>query len=294
MFLLMLASQYRHGEVVKTLLEIGAQVDLQQDGWSALLSASQNGHGEVVTILLENGAQVDLQNKHSVSVLMIASHDRHGEVVKILLENGDQVDLQDQHGWSALTFACQNGFSEIVKILINNGANVNFFVYNSSALQRASFLGYAEVVKVLLENGAQKDQQRKGISMLRITCQDKPKHFIEIIQSEVNGDENYNFMNRSPLILTGNKRHKPVKVIMHNGSQLNLCDSKPTVMVKSHEGHEEVEKILQDKNCKYYQHRQDDPVPFIITAKNKYKNKLIGQTAEICQTDGLTSLMLLV
>ena len=39
-------------------------MDLQQDGWSALMSASRNGHGEVVKILLEKGAQVDLQNQN--------------------------------------------------------------------------------------------------------------------------------------------------------------------------------------------------------------------------------------
>ena len=58
----MSASKNGHGEVVKLLLEHGAQVDLQEEnGWSALMSASQNGHGEVVKLLLEHGAQVYLQ-----------------------------------------------------------------------------------------------------------------------------------------------------------------------------------------------------------------------------------------
>jgi len=66
----------------------------------------------------------------------------------------------------------------------------------------------------------------------------------------------------------------------------------PAVMVTCHRGHEEVEKILQDNKCKYYQHKQDSPTPFIVTTKDLYKNKLEIQTAEICPTDGFTALML--
>ncbi len=45
----MVASHNGHAEVVKILVENGAQVNLQaKDGWSALMIASQNGHAEVV------------------------------------------------------------------------------------------------------------------------------------------------------------------------------------------------------------------------------------------------------
>ena len=60
--------------------------------------ASENGHDEVVKILLENGAQVDLQQQDCWSALMIAILNRYSEVVKILLENGAQLDLQEQCG----------------------------------------------------------------------------------------------------------------------------------------------------------------------------------------------------
>ena len=46
----------------------------------ALMCASQNGHDEVVKILLENGAQVDLQTEDGVCALMYTSQDGHNEV----------------------------------------------------------------------------------------------------------------------------------------------------------------------------------------------------------------------
>ncbi len=61
--------------------------------------ATQNGHAEVVKVLLENGAQVNLQAEDGWSVLMIASKNGHAEVVQILLENGSQVNLQEKDGW---------------------------------------------------------------------------------------------------------------------------------------------------------------------------------------------------
>ncbi len=59
-----------------------------KDGWStsALSVASRNCHAEVVKILLENGAQVNLQEKDEWSALMIASQNGHAEVVNRLVE----------------------------------------------------------------------------------------------------------------------------------------------------------------------------------------------------------------
>ena len=76
-----------HSEVVKILLENGAQVDLQKEnGWYALMCASPKGHAEVVKILLENGAQVDLQNNEKYTALMLAMEAEHKSVID-LLEN---------------------------------------------------------------------------------------------------------------------------------------------------------------------------------------------------------------
>ncbi len=65
-----------------------------EDVWSALMMASQNGHAEVVKILLENGAQVNLKNKSDRSAFIMASQNGHAEVIQILLQNGAQVNMQ--------------------------------------------------------------------------------------------------------------------------------------------------------------------------------------------------------
>ena len=53
----MMASQNGHLDVVRVLLDKGAEVNAKRiDGTTALMVASQNGHREVVRELLEKGA----------------------------------------------------------------------------------------------------------------------------------------------------------------------------------------------------------------------------------------------
>jgi len=62
-----LASQNRHVEVVKLLLDRGAEIDKQTFGGTALHLASQNGHVEVVRILLQKGAASNIKDSNSLS-----------------------------------------------------------------------------------------------------------------------------------------------------------------------------------------------------------------------------------
>ena len=56
----MLASEENLVEVVVTLCEWGANLELQDHrGWTALATASVNGQSNVVTILCEKGANLE-------------------------------------------------------------------------------------------------------------------------------------------------------------------------------------------------------------------------------------------
>ncbi len=61
------------------------------DGLSALMIASENGHSNVIKVLIEKGAQVNMQNNDGLSALMIASENGHSNVVKVLIEKGAQL-----------------------------------------------------------------------------------------------------------------------------------------------------------------------------------------------------------
>ena len=73
---------------------------------SALASASVFGRNEIVRTLLENGADVDMVGGDYGSALALASAFGQKEVVQILLENGADVNSLGEGNWSPLRFMC--------------------------------------------------------------------------------------------------------------------------------------------------------------------------------------------
>ncbi len=154
---------------------------MNDTGESVLLCVSEAGY--IVKTLLENGAQVDLQNKNKSSALLLASENGRAEVAKILLESGAQVDLQGNDGWSALLVASQNGHDEVVKILLEFMAQVN--LENRIGLcPLIVAIQNADMVKLLIENGALQLLKRK---LIQWECKGKVRcyYFMYILRKFV-------------------------------------------------------------------------------------------------------------
>ena len=71
--------------------------------------ASQNGHLEIVKLLIEKGANINAQDDDDWTALMDASRKGHLEIVKLLIANKiANINAQDNYGRTALMFASQN------------------------------------------------------------------------------------------------------------------------------------------------------------------------------------------
>ena len=93
----------------------------ENDDWSraALHLASINGHLEIVKLLLESGANVHIKDKGDQTALHLASRNGHLEIVKLLLESGANVNIKDKNGQTALHYASRYHKSEVVNLLEN-------------------------------------------------------------------------------------------------------------------------------------------------------------------------------
>jgi ankyrin repeat protein len=113
---LIAASSEGHSEIVKLLIEAGADVYAQDlEGHTALWWAYQYGHTEVTKLLFEAGAGVNIG-------LIEASRYGSTEVVKLLIEAGADVNVTDNDGHTALWWAYQYGHTEVVELLREAGA----------------------------------------------------------------------------------------------------------------------------------------------------------------------------
>jgi ankyrin repeat protein len=122
---LILAAEKGYAEVVKALLDKGADINVRSDdGSTALILAAEEGHEDVVKALLDKGADINLQSKDGSTALILAAEEGHAEIVKALLGKGADINVQcDDDGSTALILAAEQDHKEIVKLLIRHGAD---------------------------------------------------------------------------------------------------------------------------------------------------------------------------
>ena len=89
-----------------------------------LLRASAAGHAEVVRLLLEAGADKDATGtSSSCTALILAAHKGRLEVVRLLVEAGAGKDITDKFGLTALTAAARSGQVDVARFLVEAGAD---------------------------------------------------------------------------------------------------------------------------------------------------------------------------
>ncbi|KAL9096722.1 MAG: hypothetical protein Q9165_001210 [Trypethelium subeluteriae] len=111
--------------VVAMLIEQGEPIDMQGGEWgNALQAASRQGYIEIVKLLLDRGADVNAQGNYS-NALQAASGGGYIEIVKLLLDRGADVNAQEGYHGNALKAASRQGYTETVKLLLDRVADVN-------------------------------------------------------------------------------------------------------------------------------------------------------------------------
>lgn len=172
---LMLAAKCGYTDLVKALIEAGADLNLQDTGGNtALIEVSadeQEGpNTEIAKILIEAGADVNLKNNHGETSLLYITHYHEPEIVQLLIDKGADLNPVSRFGDTPLSRATNNS-EDVAEILRKAGAgNVDYLAGIKDTategvlrmLREKSYTVGLQAIVKLLEQGinAQDDEGR--------------------------------------------------------------------------------------------------------------------------------------
>ena len=112
--------------------------------------AAEQGRMEIVRYLVEAGAEVDATTDvrtGEVTPLRYAITNNDIEMVLYLIEHGADVNHTNERGWTPLMTAARHGHSDIIDILLAEGADIYARTASGRTITRiASDAGYTDVV----------------------------------------------------------------------------------------------------------------------------------------------------
>ncbi len=155
----------RNGDIegLRSFIAQGGNINRKnREGWTLLMEAVDQGQTEIVKLLLETGADVNARNKYfGCSALHYAT--RKPDICKLLLEHGADVNAVADDGWTALSTALDGGDTDTVCLMLEHIQEMtclNTVTYEGyTALSMAEKNGYDDVVDILKRAGAKKYEE---------------------------------------------------------------------------------------------------------------------------------------
>ena len=120
----------------------------------ALLHAARTGDCDQVVALIAQQADIDYDDD-GWTALHYAAMEGHTSTCQALIDHQANIDACDQSNQTPLHLATINGHASICQALIDHQANINACATdNQTALHRAAINGHTSICQALIDNGA--------------------------------------------------------------------------------------------------------------------------------------------
>jgi ankyrin repeat protein len=147
---------------------------------TALMCAAEAGHAEIVRVLLEAGADPNQTDVIGFTALALAAENHSLRTVQILVVAGAAVNQVVTHGNTPLMLACQKGDAEIAEVLLTQGADAATANRDrETALMNAAAAGSLPLVSLLIEHGTDVNAVSKD-GRTAITLAAGASHYVEV------------------------------------------------------------------------------------------------------------------
>ena len=187
------AVRYGHRNVVKLLLEHGADVNVQVEHYgNALQAAAYRENQEIISLLLERGADINVQGGYYGNALQAAAAGGHPRTVKLLLDYGADVTMQPKmaHRLSLLHVGVRSGSLAVLETLCGAGADIHLKTQDESGLtplHTAVNEKHVAMVEYLLERGASPNvEDLGGNSPLQLAIHNRNRKIVLLLYPKTN------------------------------------------------------------------------------------------------------------
>ncbi|KAJ3117476.1 Histone-lysine N-methyltransferase ehmt1 [Nowakowskiella sp. JEL0407] len=150
-----------HIEIVKILLQSGADIDGTCDGWTPLHHAAHIGRIECVTLLLDFGTKaINAKTTEGGHTPLVLATSRYYEVMKLLLEKGAEIDMENDDGETPLLLASYNHDIDVLEVLLHYSADLHRVDKSgNNVFHRCCAHGTLKQLQLLIESAGERASQ---------------------------------------------------------------------------------------------------------------------------------------
>ncbi|HRZ39496.1 MAG TPA: ankyrin repeat domain-containing protein [Candidatus Omnitrophota bacterium] len=256
-------------------------------GFTALHNAALKGNAEMVKFLLDHGANTEVEVL-SVTPLLQAIWKGHTEVVRLLVAAGANVNrAQSSHGATPMTYCGAYGNAEIARILVDAGADVHAKdKRGKTAVDLAVEYKNFEVLAVLRKAGVDVpyagDLQKDTI--MAILSEDRPKVLSLLDQG---ADPNTKTKSGKGLLAYAVSYQWPdvVEALIKKGADVTVKDETgwTLAMTAALENQEEIVKAFEQAGVQvpYCGDKQKDLLIAVLWEDKEKVSELLSQGADV-------------
>jgi ankyrin repeat protein len=216
-FPLEMAAQTGQTEIVKFLLENGADINLNRGGATALhMAALYGGKTELIALLLEAGADINARTGNGATPLNLAVIGKQKKIAELLLDNGGEINLENQNFTQLLYISASGGIKRIADIALKKEVDFLFRTRSGNTLlHAASEGGMAELAQSLLSKGVNMEAPNiYGQAPLHIAARAGHKNIVDLLLKN-NADIGVKTKNgKTPLHLAKEEGHNDVVALL--------------------------------------------------------------------------------